>query len=280
MKPLFWSRFRNARFLFAAPLAFPPGHFYSPICDPAEAEHIYRDPRSTASPPELPGVDLALENQIKLWESWMPFLAETRVVPVNIPSKRYRTPSLTYDVGDASVYRCMLRHLVPKRLIEVGCGSSSAVALDAFDEFFTARPQVCFIDPYPRRLLSLLKPHDMADVEIITKGVQYVPLTTFDKLEENDILFINSTHVIKTGSDVVCELFEILPRLRSGVVVHFHDVFYPFEYPRDWIAKFNFSWNELFALRAFLIGNRDWEILFFNDYFVRMERNRVRAGCA
>ncbi len=85
----------------------------------------------------------------------------------------------------------------------------------------------------------------------------------------------NSTHVVKTGSDVVYELFEILPRLRSGVVVHFHDVIYPFEYPADWVLGRNFSWNELYTLRAYLTGNRDWEVVFFNDYFVRAERARV-----
>jgi hypothetical protein len=80
---------------------------------------------------------------------------------------------------------------------------------------------------------------------------------------------------VKTGSDVVYELFEILPRLRSGVVVHFHDVFYPFEYPFEWVVVRNYSWNELYALRAFLMGNQDWEIMFFNDYFARIERDRI-----
>ena len=90
------------------------------------------------------------------------------------------------------------------------------------------------------------------------------------------IFFLSiSTHIVKTGSDVVYELFEVLPRLRSGVVVHFHDVFYPFEYPREWVLVRNYSWNELYALRAFLMGNHDWEIMFFNDYFVRTERARV-----
>ena len=80
---------------------------------------------------------------------------------------------------------------------------------------------------------------------------------------------------MKTCSDVVFELFEILPRLKPGVVVHFHDAFYPFEYPREWVINRNYSWNELYALRAFLMGNRDWEIMLFNDYFVRAERALV-----
>ncbi len=160
-------------------------------------------------------------------------------------------------------------------MIEIGSGTSSAVALDTFDRFFAKRPQCCFIDPYPALLRSLLKPEDDATVEIIGSPIQDVSLSRFDALGRNDILFIDSTHIVKTGSDVAHELFEILPRLRPGVVVHFHDVLYPFEYPKLWAVDLNYSWNEIYALRAFLMGNHDWEIMFFNDYFARVERARV-----
>lgn len=275
VKRLIGSRLSNARFLFAAPLAYPPGHFYSPICDPIEIARRYRDPWTTTPPSNIPGIDLALNAQIALWESWVPFLAEVRAVTANDQSRRYRAPSASYDVGDAIIYTCMLRHLRPARLIEVGSGSSSAVALDTFDRFFAVPPRASFIEPYPALLLSLLAPGDKDSVEIIATCVQEVPPSYFEELQRNDILFIDSTHIVKTGSDVVYELFEVLPRLRPGVVVHFHDVFYPFEYPRDWALVRNFSWNELYTLRAFLTGNRDWEIMFFNDYFVRKERERV-----
>jgi hypothetical protein len=276
IKQLIQQRFSNVRFLFAAPLAYPPGHFYSPICSPAELKRRYRDPRTTASPRDLPGIDLAHDAQVRLWESWRPFLEEARgSFLANDPSRRYRVRSASYDIGDATIYVCMLRHLRPARLIEVGSGSSSAVALDTFDQFFAKRPRASFIDPYPGFVRSLLTPHDKDTVEIIATGVQDLPPNYFDDLQPNDILFIDSTHIVKTGSDVVYELFDVLPRLRSGVVVHFHDVFYPFEYPREWGLVRNYSWNELYALRAFLMGNHDWEIMFFNDYFVRTERARV-----
>ena len=99
--------------------------------------------------------------------------------------------------------------------------------------------------------------------------------SSFRSLERNDVLFIDSTHIVKTGSDVLHEMFEILPRLRAGVVVHFHDIFYPFEYPREWVVERNYAWNELYLIRAFLTGNTDWEILFFNDYFAQVESGRV-----
>lgn len=268
-------RLTNARFLFAAPLAYAPGHFYSPICNPAEVRRHYRDPWTTPPPRDLPGIDLAHDAQVRLWESWIRFLPEVRALLVNDPSRRYHVPSASYDIGDATIYVCMLRHLRPARLIEVGSGSSSALALDTFDRFFPQRPQISFIEPYPAFLQSLLTADDKNTVEIIATGVQEVSPQFFDTLQENDLLFIDSTHIVKTGSDVVFELFDVLPRLRSGVVVHFHDVFHPFEYPSEWVLVRNYSWNELYALRAFLMGNRDWEILFFNDYFVRLERARV-----
>ena len=274
-KRLLGQNLLNLRFLMAAPLAYPPGHFYSPICNPADLKQRYRDPRTTTPPPALHGIDLAHDAQVRLWESWTPFLADGRTLTANDPSHRYRLPSSSYDIGDAMIYVCMLRHLQPERLIEVGSGSSSAIALDTFDRFFAVRPRCSFIEPYPALLKSLLKPNDEDTIEIIETGVQDVPIGFFAALESNDLLFIDSTHILKTGSDVVYELFEILPSLQPGVVVHFHDVFYPFEYPRQWVLDKNYSWNELYALRAFLTGNRDWEILFFNDYFALVEHARV-----
>lgn len=275
IKRLLGSRLSNARFLFAAPLAFPPGHFYSPICDPAELQRRYRDPAATAPSSQPLGIDFAHQSQVDRWEGWLPLLAEARSFATNNSSRRYKGPSPSYDVGDAIIYVCMLRYLQPLRLIEIGSGSSSAVALDACDRFLERRPRISFIEPYPALLQSLLTARDKETVEIIASGVQDVPVEYFDSLQKNDLLFINSTHIVKTGSDVVYDLFEILPRLRSGVVVHFHDVFYPFEYPFEWVIVRNYSWNELYTLRAFLTGNHDWEIMFFNDYFARMERDRV-----
>jgi hypothetical protein len=274
-KNLLGPRLLNLRFLFSAPLAYAPGHFYSPICDPAELRHRYRDPQTVARPDELPEIDLAHDSQVSLWESWLPIFHDVSRVLANEPSQRYRFPSPSYGIGDATIYACMLCRFRPERLIEVGSGSSSAVALDTFDRLFAKRPRITFIEPYPALLESLLKPEDKGTVEIIASDVQDVKPHVFDDLQQNDFLFIDSTHIVKTGSDVVYELFDVLPRLRPGVIVHFHDVFYPFEYPREWVINRNYSWNELYTLRAFLMSNRNWEIMFFNDYFVYTERSRV-----
>jgi hypothetical protein len=275
IKKLLGPKISNLRFIFGAPLAYPLGHFYSPICDPKELRGRYRDPAGSSLPLEIAGIDLAHGAQILLWEQWRPFLSEVRSLATDDPSRRYRLPSSSFNVADASIYACMLRYLKPLRLIEVGSGSSSALALDICHRFLAQLPQMTFIEPYPALLHSILRAEDIDKVEIISAGVQDVPLERFDELQRNDILFIDSTHIVKTGSDVVFELFEVLPRLRSGVVVHFHDIFYPFEYPREWVMNRNYSWNELYALRAFLTGNQEWEILFFNNYFAKMEHERI-----
>ena len=98
------------------------------------------------------------------------------------------------------------------------------------------------------------------------------------ELEVNDILFIDSSHVVKTGSDVHFELTELIPRLRPGVVVHFHDIFYPFEYPKAWVLDINRSWNEIYFLHVFLMYNSAFGIEFFNTFFARNYPDIVRAS--
>jgi hypothetical protein len=112
------------------------------------------------------------------------------------------------------------------------------------------------------------------------RGIQDVPLAVYDDLAAGDFLFIDSTHVLRTGSDVCRELLDILPRLASGVFVHIHDMFWPFEYPYHWVVEENRSWNELPAVRAFLIGNTDWKVVWFTDYIVRLERPLFEAAHA
>ena len=84
-------------------------------------------------------------------------------------------------------------------------------------------------------------------------------------------------HVMRTGSDVCHELFEILPRLAKGVYVHIHDMFWPFEYPRSWVIDDNRSWNELYGVRAFLTNNDSWRVVMFNDYMRLLETDLIRS---
>lgn len=258
------------------PLFVPPGHFYSPIVVPSEVDAQVSTAR-LAPPETLPDVKLDLAGMERLWADLLPALRTAAFGPDPRPGKRYYWKNNQFGYGDAMILRAMIMRQKPRRLIEIGSGFSSAVALDTLDEMGTAETELTFIEPYPERLRSLLRAADAQRFQILEKRVQDVPLSLFEELDVSDFLFIDSTHVLKTGSDVVHELANILPRLRSGVIIHFHDVFYPFEYPHNWVQQ-NRSWNELYALRAFLAYNERFDILFFNDYFVQMRRESIAAA--
>jgi hypothetical protein len=149
--------------------------------------------------------------------------------------------------------------------------------LDTMDFLSLTELHLTCIDPYANRLRSLMRPGDEEHVDIVEQPVQSVPPEAFEILEPNDILFIDSSHVLKTGSDVHYELFSILPSLKSGVLVHFHDIQFPFEYPAPWVFTRRWSWNEIYAVRAFLMYNRAFKIRFFTDYFLRDSPDLVRS---
>jgi len=185
--------------------------------------------------------------------------------------RRYFYENPMYGYSDAIFLYGMIRHAVPKRIVEVGSGHSSCAMLDTIDLHLDRQVEATFIEPYPDRLLSLLRSEDLGRVKILTERVQDVGLDPFLALDRNDILFIDSSHAMKIGSDVNYLLGEILPRLRLGVYVHFHDIFYPFEYPKEWVSEGR-AWNEAYALRAFLAFNEAFEIVLFNTYLERFHR--------
>jgi len=275
VKSIVGPRLLNLRFLFGSHLAYRPGHFYSPICNAKDLARHYRDPRAYSQAVDLAGIVLNENAQRRLWDQWHPLLAEIPFKDTSQPGLRYRFDNHNFGAGDATVLYCMLRHFKPKHLIEIGSGYSSACALDTIDLNLHAAVQCTFIDPFPELLLSLLKSSDLCQVRIIDKPVQETDIEVFDVLDMNDILFIDSTHVAKTGSDVNFELFEILPRLKKGVIVHIHDIHYPFEYPREWVIEHNYSWNEVYLVRAFLMYNSSFEVLFFNHQFGQFCSERV-----
>ena len=163
-----------------------------------------------------------------------------------------------------------MRHLRPRRIVEVGSGHSSALMLD-IDEFHLGRSvDFTFLEPYPDLLKSLMKPGDPTWA-IRQQIVQEADLDLFRGLAANDILFIDSTHVLKAGSDVARLLFEVLPCLAPGVVIHIHDIFWPFEYPSTWLEEGR-AWNEVYAVRAFLQYNRCFSLMLFANCLFHRDR--------
>jgi Methyltransferase domain len=244
-----------------------PGHFYSPIPSLAEVRNDERRIFESV-PRELPGIDLRESKQLELLKDLVQYYVEMPFQPQKIEGLRYYFENPAYSYSDGILLHCMIRILRPKRMIEIGSGYSSCVTLDTNERFFEGSISTTFIEPYPELLLSLIHERDRKTIEIIPRRLQDVELSEFDRLEENDILFVDSTHVSKVGSDVNRIVFDILPRLAPGVHVHFHDIFYPFEYPKEWIYQGR-AWNEAYLLRAFLQYNASFCIVLMNTMLER-----------
>ncbi len=242
----------------------PPGHFYSPIADPKEIKKRAKKIFST-SERNIPEVDLREKEQVELLEELARFYADFPFETEQKEGLRYYSDNPHFSIEDAFFLYAMLRRFEPKRVIEVGSGYSSCVTLDTNELHFNNKLETTFIEPYPELLLSLVKDEDLKMIKLVERGLAEVPLKTFDSLNEGDFLFIDSTHVSRVGSDVNYLFFEILPRLKSGVFIHIHDIFHPFEYRKQWVDEGR-AWNEAYILRAFLQNNDKYEIMLFSNF--------------
>ncbi len=250
--------------------AWPPGHFYSPI--PSLAEVRSREAAIFGTVPEtLPGVELNEAGQRSLFEALKQYYPQQPFGDQPTRDRRFGFDNPNFSYGEAIILYCMMRHLRPRRVIEVGSGYSSSAILDINELFFENAIDCTFIDPYPDLMLSMLRPGDLERVTVLAKAVQDVAVETFAELMPHDILLIDSTHISKVGSDVNSLFFQVLPRIRPGVYVHIHDICYPFQYPKEWIYQGR-AWNEAYLVRAFLQYNRAFEISFFNSFFGERHR--------
>ena len=251
----------------------PFGHYYSPIPSKSGIEAF--DFSRLASVTEVEGVDLNTQEQLGLLDKFEPFYQELPFSEQKKENLRYYYSNGFFSYSDAIGLYCMLRHLKPNRVIEAGSGFSSSVTLDTNELFFNNKINCTFIEPYPERLKRLLKESDKSSAAILEKKLQDIPLNMFKELKPNDILFIDSTHVSKFNSDVNYILHTILPALEKGVYIHFHDIFYPFEYPREWLLG-GYAWNEDYILRAFLEYNNVFKIILFNNYLGKVYGKTIK----
>jgi len=244
--------------------AVPAGHYYSPIPSLDEVrkdeEHIFG-----SVPSHLAGIELREEEQLALLDEFVAYYGEMPFEAHPREDLRYYYENQSYAYSDGIFLHCMIRHLKPRRVIEVGSGFSSCMTLDTNDLFFDGSIRTTFIDPYPELLMSLVRDVDRSRIEVIASRLQDVDPAVFGALQANDILFIDSTHVSKINSDVNRIFFAILPMLARGVHVHFHDIFFPFEYPKAWIYGGR-AWNEAYLLRAFLQYNNAFRIVLMNTF--------------
>lgn len=250
----------------------PPGHFYSPLPSSEEIADAYA--RGGFGPP-FAAVDLNEAGQFARLEKFAAYYGEQPFPEQPVAGWRFHLDNPSYGHYDAIMLYSMLREAAPRRIIEVGSGFSSAAMLDLNEHVLGGGVAFTFIDPDMTRLRPLLRADDHTRCTLIERRVQEVPLEIFAKLEENDVLFIDSSHVSKIGSDVNRLFFDVLPALAPGVLIHIHDVAGNLDYPRDWLEQGR-AWNEQYLLRAFLMNNAAYRIELFTAWLWNTKFDFIR----
>lgn len=243
-----------------------PIHYYEPLPD-------FRTitPEQTQRRRQFSAIDFRWESQLRL-------LGELETYAGELAASEIQND---YFSGlDAVIYYSLIRRLKPRRIVEIGGGYSTRIASKALTANQTGR--LTCIEPFPERLNGL----GLA-VEVIAKRVEEIDVSFFASLNANDILFIDSSHTVKFGSDVCYEFLEILPVLARGVWVHVHDIFFPQDYPAEWLLKRRLALNEQYLLEAFLAFNREFEVALANHWLALDHAPQVKrlgaspdSGCS
>jgi hypothetical protein len=230
-------------------------HYYEPLFNPAHLNSDFDQPR------ELPAIDWNPEKQLCFLKGLAPFATTVPLVP-----------STAFGGADADYWYCLIRFLKPRRIIEVGSGDSTRIAIKALAENGVECSHIC-IEPYEQPWL------DKSGAKILRQRLENVDKSLFRELGAGDILFIDSSHVIRPQGDVLVEILEILPLLPPGVVVHFHDIFSPWHYHYKWVAEEVRHWNEQYLLEGFLSYNSQWEIVGALNYLKHEQYGPLKNVC-
>lgn len=258
-----WDRFK------IMPVSY---HYYQPIFDP---HAISREMMLTQLP--LADIDLNIQRQLDLLKSFH-YQIELNTIPrhyvENYQDYYHGNPSI--GVGDAELLYNIIRKMEPGKIIEIGAGYSTLLIRKALLENHRKglRSEHICIEPYEMPWLDEIEP-----IKVIRSPIQDVDMNIIDALDSNDILFIDSSHVIRTGGDVTYNILYILPRLKPGVIIHFHDIFLPSEYPEEWIKRKRRYWTEQYLLLAFLMYNKSFEILCSAHYIAIHHRDVMELAC-
>lgn len=256
---------------------YDDGHFYSPVVNTKDIAQ--REAAIWPAAPQVLGIDFNDASHLRVLEDWFPRYFGDYDYPELLQEtarlSSFYTRNSQFSWLDCRTLFVLLRALRPRRMIEVGSGFSSLMTADVNRRFLEGSIDFTCIEPYPR---EFLRRGIDGITRLIESRVEHVPLQTFEELAAGDILFIDSSHVAKTGSDVNYLIFEVLPRLQPGVIVHIHDIFLPHEYPREWVIGDNRSWNEQYIVRALLMYSNAFTVLFGCSYaFHRFPHQVVQA---
>jgi hypothetical protein len=254
-------------------------HYYQPIPD---TRTLTDETFSKHS--ELPGLNMNEAGQLKLLEEVSArYGKECNALPLKKEETskpyQYYVNNTFFESVDGEIYYGIVRRFKPSRIYEIGSGNSTYLSSQAVlknrEEDKNYNCELVAIEPYPNPVLQAGFP---GLTRLVPKRVEQLPLAEFQKLKENDILFIDSSHIAKIGSDVVYEFLELLPRLNQGVIIHVHDIFIPSEYSRVAVLKHHIFFNEQYLLQAFLAFNDSFEVLWGGSYMHFRHPEKLEAA--
>jgi len=232
-------------------------HFYEPIPDTRNLKKtLWKKDRF------LTGINYQDKKQIELLSFFSKnYKKEYMALPAEKKGSGYYVKNGMFESVDGEILYCMVRRFKPQQVVEAGSGFTTFLIDKALNENKTG--SLTIIDPYPD---EIFKHGGIGKHKVIRDKIENVPLASFEKLKANDVLFIDSSHVVKTGSDAQYEFMEILPRLKKGVIIHVHDIFLPSEYPMRQIVENHVFWNEEYMLYAFMQYNDYFEVLWGGSF--------------
>ena len=246
-------------------------HYYEPMFDMSALKKPLSEERN------LPGINWNIEEQLELLKS-LSFADELKNIPNSKNNKlEFHFNNAAFESGDAEYWYQLIRMKKPERIFEIGSGNSTLMAIKAIGLNKQENPNyhckhVC-IEPYEMPWL------EKTEVTVMRKKVEDVEISFFDELSENDILFIDSSHIIRPEGDVLFEYLELLPALNKGVIVHVHDIFSPRNYLETWLNSDVRFWNEQYLLEAFLSENTKWKIIGSLNYLHHSSFNQLKTAC-
>jgi hypothetical protein len=228
---------------------------------------------------ELAGIDLGIEAAIAMVEDELaPFVRELEVPTSGpLPPGEFYLNNGNYEALDAELLYAIVRAKRPRRVVELGSGYTTLLIGQAArrnGEDGVETEHLAY-DPYPRAQIFGEEPPPPTRFEPLP--ATEVPLEHFRQLEAGDVLFVDTTHTVKLGSDVNHIILDVLPTLAPGVIVHFHDIFMPWEYPRVWFEEMSYFWAEQYLLEAFLSFNDSFRVLLPAEAVAREHPQRVEA---
>lgn len=246
-------------------------HYYDPLIDANSLKHPLSEERT------LPGIDWNVKGQLETLRRFHYNEELLRFPDQRSDKHAFHYNNYFFESGDAEFWYNVIRAFKPRRIFEIGGGYSTLLAAEAIranaaeERGYRCR-HVC-IEPFENGWL------EHSTVTVVRQKVEELDSAFFEELEANDMLFIDSSHVIRPQGDVLFEYLRVLPAMASGVIVHVHDIFTPRDYPEEWVLNEVRLWNEQYLLEAFLSHNRDWEIIGALNFLKHRHYHALKEKC-